>query len=110
MLGDTRTIDLDESFVVILSWDGLHLLSRSDQRLMAERVAAWLQPGGRLLSNTVPRAEDDLDGFRSGTRFRDDLSAGDDSAALARRGLIEVAHIENDPSCAGAGVWLIRKP
>ncbi len=110
LLGDMRAIALDESFAAVLAWNSLHLLSRTDQSLMAERAAAWLQPGGRMLFNVLPAEPSNPDGFRSDSRFRDDLNAADYSAALARRGMIEIAHVENDRSCDGAGVWLIRKP
>lgn len=110
ILGDMRTTTLDEDFAAILAWDSLHLLSRADQAAMAERVAGWLKPGGRLLFSVLPAEDDHLDGFRPGSRFREDLSAADYSNALIRHGLIELAHVENDRSCKGAGVWLIRKP
>ncbi|MFA5966652.1 MAG: class I SAM-dependent methyltransferase [Sphingomonas sp.] len=110
ILGDMRTVMLDEDFAAILAWESLHLLSRTDQAAMAERVAGWLKPGGRLLFSVLPVEQDDLDGFRPGSRFRDDLSAADYSSALTRRGLIELVHVENDRSCKGAAVWLIRKP
>jgi 2-polyprenyl-3-methyl-5-hydroxy-6-metoxy-1,4-benzoquinol methylase len=109
ILGDMRTIALDEDFAAVLAWESLHHLSRADQAVMAERAAGWLKPGGRLLFSVLPADEDDLEGFRPGSRFRDDLSAADYSAALTRHGLIEMAHVENDRSCKGAGVWLIRK-
>lgn len=110
LLGDMRTIILDEQFAAVLAWQSLHLLSATDQAAMARRAAGWLKPGGRLLFSVLPIDQDDLDGFRPGSHFRDDLSAADYSAALGAHGLIEMAHVEADRACSGAGVWLARKP
>ncbi len=110
LLGDMRTIILDEQFAAVLAWHSLHLLSAIDQATMARRAAAWLKPGGRLLFSVLPADDDDLEGFRPGSRFRDDLSAADYNGALAAQGLIEMAHVEADRACNGAGIWLVRKP
>jgi len=95
LLGDMRTLTLDETFVGVVAWNSLHLLPPADQGRMAERAMAWLQPGGRLLFNAAPTPQGQGDGFR---------------AALMRRGMVEMAHAESDPSCGGAGVSLMRKP
>jgi trans-aconitate methyltransferase len=84
-LADMRTIVLDESFAGVVAWNSLPLLPSGDQDAMAERIMAWLKPGGRLL--------------RSG-----------DDAALSRRGMVEMAQVDSDASCNGARVSLMRKP
>jgi 2-polyprenyl-3-methyl-5-hydroxy-6-metoxy-1,4-benzoquinol methylase len=89
LLGDMRTVALDESFAGIFAWNSLHLLPQTDQDVMAERIMAWLKPGGRFL-------------------FSDDASGH--CAALARRGMVEMAHVEHDACCDGASVSLMRKP
>lgn len=85
LLGDMRRATLDESFAGIVAWNSLSLLPATDQDAMAERIMAWLKPGGRLLCSG-------------------------DRAALTRRGMVEVAHVNSDNSCAGACVSLMRKP
>ena len=92
LLGDMRTIALDERFAAVLAWNSLSLPSPADQAAMAERAAAWLLQGGRLLFSAVP------------------AEGADFSTALVRRGLIEIAHVENDRSGDAAAVWLARKP
>jgi SAM-dependent methyltransferase len=91
LLADMRAIALDETFAAIVAWNSLHLLPPGDQHAMAERIMTWLKPGGRLL-----------------------LSGGVDvaghGAALARRGMGEMAHIGSDASCGGMNVSLMRKP
>ncbi|QNA84653.1 class I SAM-dependent methyltransferase [Sphingomonas sp. So64.6b] len=93
---DMRIAAIDGQFDGIIAWDSLTGLSRADQAMMADRVGIWLKPGGRLLFN----ARDD-DG---------DLGPIEYSAAIARRGLIEMAHVVQDPAWGGADVWLARKP
>jgi trans-aconitate methyltransferase len=89
LLGDMRSIALDETFAGIIAWNSLPPATEHDA--MAERLMGWLQPGGRLL----------LSG---------DGDAAACTAALARRGMVEMAHVEHDASCDGAMVSLLRKP
>lgn len=107
---DMRTIVLDERFDAVIAWDSLTWLGHADQALVATRTAEWLQPGGRLLFNA--QAEDDAAraDYRTGSPYRAELEAANYSAALARRGLVELAHVAADPTCGGAGIWLARKP
>ncbi len=77
---------------------------------MATRAAEWLKRGGRLLFNVAPEPDTNRNDYRPGSPYRADLEAADYSAAIARRGLIEMAHVAADPTCDGAGVWLARKP
>jgi trans-aconitate methyltransferase len=91
LLADMRAVMLDESFAAVLAWNSLQQLPPAEQDAMAERVMGWLQPGGRLL-------------------FKGNEDGAAHGAALARRGMVEMAHVEHDPSCDGAGVWLLRKP
>ncbi len=108
-VGDMRTVTIEQCFAAALLWNSLHLLSRADQGLMAQRTASWLSPGGRLLFNVEPAAAQGAEGCHLGARFREGLDAADYSATLTRNGMVEIAHIENDRTCAGAGVWLVRK-
>ena len=89
LLGDMRSIALDESFAGIIAWNSLPPALEHDA--MAERLMAWLQPGGRLLLS----GDGDTGGY---------------AAALTRRGMVEMAHVEQDASCDGAMVSLLRKP
>jgi SAM-dependent methyltransferase len=91
LLADMRTISLNESFAAVIAWNSLPLSAHGHADAMAERIMGWLRPGGRLL-------------------FSGDASAVGAGAALTRRGMVEIAHAEHDPSCDGAGVWLLRKP
>lgn len=85
LLEDMRRAALDESFAGIVAWNSLSLLPPTDQDAMAERIMAWLKPGGRLLCNG-------------------------DGGALTRRGMVEMAHVDSDACCDGARVSLMRKP
>jgi 2-polyprenyl-3-methyl-5-hydroxy-6-metoxy-1,4-benzoquinol methylase len=91
LLGDMRTVALDETFAGIVAWSSLESLPSGAQDMMAERIMAWLKPGGRLLL--------------SGNG--DVLAHG---AALTRRGMAQMAHVDSDPSCGGMNISLMRKP
>ena len=107
---DMRTVEIDEQFDAVVAWNSLTWLSHADQALMATRAAEWLKRGGRLLFNAAPEPDTTRADYRDGSPYRADLEAANYSAAIVRRGLIEIAHIAEDPSCGGAGVWLARKP
>ena len=107
---DMRTVVLDEQFDAVVAWNSLTWLTHADQALMATRSAEWLKRGGRLLFNAEPDHDPTRDDYRSGSPYRADLEAANYSAAIVRRGLIEIAHIAEDATCGGAGVWLARKP
>jgi SAM-dependent methyltransferase len=105
---DMRTVRIEAQFEGVIAWNSLTQLSRADQAAMAERAAHWLKPGGRLLFSA--EAYSDSSGYRRGSLYHADLSPAEYSAAIAARGLIEMAHVAEDPACNGAGVWLARKP
>ena len=107
---DMRTVVLDDTFDAVIAWNSLTWFSHADQALMATRAAEWLKPEGRLLFNAQADHDTTVRDYRSGSPYRADLEAANYSAAIARRGLIEVAHVAEDPTCDGAGVWLARKP
>ena len=108
--GDMRTIALDETFDAVIAWNSLTWLNHTDQALVATRAAAWLKPGGRLLVNAEADQDPTRADYRDGSPYRAELEAANYSAALARRGLAEEAHVAADPACDGAGIWLARKP
>ncbi len=108
--GDMRSVVLDGPFAGVIAWRSLTWLSHADQALMATRAAAWLAPGGRLLFNLEPIHDPAEQDYRVGTPYRAELEAANYTAEIARRELILTDHIASDPTCAGAGVWLARKP
>ena len=76
---------------------------------MAARAAAWLKSGGWLLFNAARASETAASDYRPGSIYFEELGPTDYSSAMAARGLIEMAHVEQDKACDGAGVWLARK-
>ncbi|MEO5867369.1 MAG: class I SAM-dependent methyltransferase [Sphingomonas sp.] len=109
IVGDMRNVAIDEQFAGVLAWNCLSHLPRADQGAMAERAASWMQDGARLLFNAQVPDQEAMDGFRTGSRYHADLAPADYSGALATQGLVEMAHVEHDSACGGAGVWLARK-
>ena len=108
--GDMRDTQIDGAFGGVLAWDSLQHLARIDQNEMAVRAAGWLLPGGRLLFNARTSDAVAMDGVRPGSRYYEDISAADYGGALAREGLVTVAHVAHEPACGNAGIWLARKP
>lgn len=106
---DMRKVALGRRFDAVIAWNSMTWLDHADQALMTTRAADWLEPGGYLLLSAEPDNDPTRDDYRTGSPYRADLEAANYSAAIARCGLIEVAHAAEDAACGGASVWLACK-
>ena len=106
---DMRTLAIGVRFEGVLAWGSLFHLAQDDQAAMIARMAAWLKPGGRLLFNSGPARGTAMGTYRGDAVFHASLDPAEYRAAFLRAGLVEMAHVAEDPGCGGATVWLARK-
>lgn len=106
---DMRTLTIEDRFEGVLAWSSLFHLEPGDQETMIARIATWLKPGGRLLFNSGPKRGTSMGEYRGEPLYHASLDPAEYRAAFLRAGLVEMAHIAEDPSCGGATVWLARK-
>ncbi|MES1973448.1 MAG: class I SAM-dependent methyltransferase [Pseudomonadota bacterium] len=106
---DIRTLAIDERFEGVIAWSSLFHLAHDDQAAMIPRIAGWLKPGGRFLFNSGPSRGVAIGTHRGEPLFHASLDPGEYRDAFARVGLVEMAHVAEDPGCGGATVWLARK-
>lgn len=107
--GDMLTVQVDGPFDAVIAWNSLTWLSHTDRALMARRAAAWLRPEGRMLFNAPADRDPSRKDYRDGSPYRVDLEATDYAFAIADSGLRLIAHMDADPACDGAGIWLAEK-
>jgi 2-polyprenyl-3-methyl-5-hydroxy-6-metoxy-1,4-benzoquinol methylase len=107
---DMRKLVLDDRFEGAVAWNSLFHLPRDDQDAMIVRIASWLKPGGRLLFNTGPAQGEAAGTTRGDPPWHASLDPAACRAAFTRAGLVEMAHVAEDPACGGQTVWLARKP
>lgn len=107
---DMRSVTLAEPVDGVIAWNALTWLSHADQARMTQRAAGWLRSGGGLLLHAPLDQDPTRNDYRDGTPYHADLDRADYSAALTANGLLETAHVPEDPGCDRAAVWLARKP
>lgn len=83
----TELVEWDRRFDRILVWEALQLMAPADVRVLFQRMAGWLQPGGRIVLGCVPdarRREAFLDAYLDGVRQSPRLSPDEKAAIIAR--------------------------
>ena len=106
---DMRTLAIEDRFEGVLAWSSLFHLDHDEQEEMIARMATWLKPGGRLLFNSGPSHGTSMGDYRGDSLFHASLDPAGYRAAFLKAGLVEMAHVAEDPGCGGATVWLARK-
>ncbi|MDB5703586.1 MAG: Methyltransferase [Sphingomonas bacterium] len=106
---DMRTLAIEDRFEGVLAWGSLFHLDHDEQEKMIARMATWLKPGGRLLFNSGPSRGTSAGEYRGDPLFHASLDPAEYRAAFLKAGLVEMAHVIEDPGCGGATVWLARK-
>lgn len=107
--GDMRTLVIEDHFEGVLAWGSLFHLEHDDQEAMIARMATWLKPGGRLLFNSGPKRSTAIGDYCGDPLYHASLDPAEYRAAFLKAGLVEMAHVAQDPGCGRATVWLARK-
>lgn len=105
-VADMRHLPPLGRFDGVIAWHSFFHLPPDDQPAMIARFGALLNPGGAVLFTSGTEH-----GHAMGQLGGEPLYHGSlDSAAyrdlLARAGLTVLRHVERDPDCGGATVWL----
>ena len=103
---DMRTLDLDERFAGILAWHSLFHLSPDDQRSMfpvfanhADDAAVLMFTSGSQHGTTIGSLEGDL-------LYHASLDTEEYEDLLNDNGFAVVRHVDADPDCGNATVWM----
>lgn len=108
-VGDMRHVSLDARFDGILAWHSFFHLSMQDQRRMFGVFADHMDAGGILMLTTGASAGEQLGKLGGEDLYHASLAAKEYRDLFEHHDFNLLDHIENDPDCGGATVWLAQK-
>jgi SAM-dependent methyltransferase len=107
-VADMRRLDLGRHFDGILAWDSFFHLTPDDQRQMFAVFRAHAAENAALMFTSGPAAGEAIGTFEGEPLYHASLDPAEYRALLGVSGFHEVAHVPDDPGCAGHTIWLAR--
>lgn len=109
-VGDMRRLDFEGPFDGVIAWHSLFHLTPDDQRALLPELSRLCAPGAPLMFTGGPDAGDEsVSPFEGEPLYHAALSADEYRDLLAEGGFTVLRHVDGDPECGGATVWLARK-
>lgn len=93
----------------LIAWHSFFHLTPEDQRPMFENFNHLARPGAALIFTSGTTLGDTIGTFAGQPLYHGSLDAAEYRQLLSATGFEVVKHIENDPTCCGATIWLARK-
>jgi cyclopropane fatty-acyl-phospholipid synthase-like methyltransferase len=109
IVSDMRALELGRGFDGLLAWHSFFHLSPEDQRPMFERFARHLSPGGLLMFTSGSEEGSAIGEWQGEPLYHGSLSTAEYARLLERHGFDVLRHVERDPDCGEATIWLARK-
>jgi SAM-dependent methyltransferase len=106
---DMRHVALGKQFNGIVAWDSVFHLTFDDQRAMFATFHDHAAPNAALMFTSGPDHGEATGEHAGEALYHASLSPGEYRMLLANAGFDVVAHIANDPDCAGHTVWLAQR-
>ena len=106
---DMRALELGRGFDGLLAWHSFFHLAPGDQRPMFARFAAHLSPGGVLMFTSGSTEGEAIGEWQGEPLYHGSLDTSEYRALLETNGFDVLDHVENDPECGYATIWLARK-
>ncbi len=98
-IADMRTVQLSERFDGLLCWNSFFHLTQAEQRALLPRLAALLNPRGRLMLTVGPKAGEEIGHVGGEPVHHSSLSPEEYAATLSAEGLDVVDFVAEDPEC-----------
>lgn len=109
-VGDMRHLDLAGPFDGVIAWHSLFHLTPNDQRALFPKLSRLCAPGATLMFTAGPDAGDERTSpFEGEPLYHAALPAQEYRDLLTDGGFTILRHVDGDPDCGGATVWLARK-
>lgn len=106
---DMRTLSLTDKFQGLIAWHSFFHLPAEDQPAMFGHFGRLSAPGAALMFTSGTTHGEAIGSFAGSPLYHASLDADEYRALLARNGFTLLRHVENDPACGGATIWLARK-
>jgi len=106
---DMRRLPSLGRFDGVLAWHSFFHLPPDDQPATIARFAGLTRPGAALMFTSGTEECERIGTFEGQPLYHGSLSPAGYRDLLDRAGFDVVDHVENDPDCGGATVWLARR-
>lgn len=108
-VGDMRRLDLGRTYDGVIAWHSLIHIAPDAQPQVFSVFARHLRPGGVLMFTSGSARGETVGRWRDKPLYHGSLSTAEYRAALPSFGFELLRHVEADPACGGATVWLVRR-
>ncbi len=109
MLADMRTLSLEKKFDGIIAWHSFFHLPADDQPAMFEIFEEHVNPKGILLFTSGTERGEAWGTMGGENVFHASLDTKEYEILLARHSFKILKHIEHDPDCGNATVWMAQR-
>ena len=106
---DMRGLDLGRTFDGVIAWHSFFHLSPDDQRAMFDVFALHTGPGGALMFTSGAEDGEAIGEWMGEALYHAGLSSAEYLSLLDRSGFNLHAHMDRDPDCGEATVWLAQR-
>ncbi|SDX86123.1 class I SAM-dependent DNA methyltransferase [Roseicitreum antarcticum] len=106
---DMRNLPSLEKFHGVIAWHSFFHLKPEDQRPMFETFSRLCFPGAPLMFTSGTSLGEAIGTFEGQPLYHGSLEKAEYRCLLQENGFDVVEHIEEDPTCGGATVWLAQK-
>lgn len=109
LTADMRTLPPLGQFGGLIAWHSLFHLRPEDQRPMFATFARLTVPGAALLFTSGTTHGEAIGSFEGRPLYHGSLDTAEYRNLLEANGFETIRHVESDPTCGGATVWLARR-
>lgn len=106
---DMRALPPLGKFHGVLAWHSFFHLPPEDQRLMFKAFADLSHAGAALMFTSGTELGDAIGTFEGAPLYHGSLDKTEYRNLLQANAFELIRHVERDPACGGATVWLARK-
>ncbi|MFC5458827.1 class I SAM-dependent DNA methyltransferase [Massilia niabensis] len=108
LVGDMRSLAVNETFGAVIAWHSLFHLPHDDQRAMFARFARLLDPGGLLMFTSGSDHGEVWSDNGGELLYHASLGLEEYRRLLAAHRFEVLRHAAEDAACGGATVWIAR--
>lgn len=108
LVADMRALNVGRRFDGLIAWHSMFHLTPAAQRLMFDRFAKHLKPGGLLMFTSGLEHGESIGEWQGEPLYHGSLDPHEYRQLLEENGFALVEHKLNDSDCGGATVWLAQ--
>ncbi|PWG82444.1 class I SAM-dependent methyltransferase [Pararcticibacter amylolyticus] len=109
ILADMRALHLKKTFDAIIAWHSFFHLPADDQPAMFKIFEEHINPRGILLFTSGTERGEAWGTMGGESVFHASLDTKEYEILLARHSFKILKHIENDPDCGNATIWMAQR-